>query len=126
MSEALTPDEALAMTREYGLPHPRLLRTGRKAMDSNVVDLGDDHTLVFSEYQGEANVGATIAHKKPDGTECGGWIAIEGRSWAKSFDPGSIATWTITQESPLTLTPSILCRACGDHGFVTNGRWVRA
>lgn len=32
--------------------------------------------------------------------------------------------WTVTNPEPLSLSPSILCRACGLHGFVTAGRWV--
>lgn len=31
---------------------------------------------------------------------------------------------TITQDDPLTITPSILCPDCGTHGFVTEGKWV--
>lgn len=33
---------------------------------------------------------------------------------------------TVTAEDPLTITPSILCPDCGDHGFVTDGRWIGA
>lgn len=31
--------------------------------------------------------------------------------------------WTIEQREPLTVRPSILCRRCGLHGWITNGRW---
>ena len=34
--------------------------------------------------------------------------------------------WTIVQEEPLTVTPSILCKECGLHGFITDGKWVPA
>lgn len=34
--------------------------------------------------------------------------------------------WTLVQEEPLTINPSILCRTCGLHGFIQNGRWVPA
>lgn len=34
--------------------------------------------------------------------------------------------WQIVQAEPLTVTPSILCRMCGCHGFITNGEWVPA
>jgi hypothetical protein len=33
-------------------------------------------------------------------------------------------TWQVTQVEPLTVSPSIDCRACGTHGFITNGAWV--
>lgn len=31
--------------------------------------------------------------------------------------------WQIESVDPLTLSPSLLCRACGHHGFIRNGRW---
>lgn len=34
--------------------------------------------------------------------------------------------WTIEAVEPLTLSPSILCRQHGTHGFVRNGEWVPA
>lgn len=33
------------------------------------------------------------------------------------------AKWQIESVDPLTLSPSLLCRACGHHGFLRNGRW---
>lgn len=89
------------------------------------LDLGDDHWLRFSHYEGE-RAGATVWHRRPDGNKCAGWIAFAGRSWAKAFASNPIATWEIEAEEPLTLSPSLLCRVCGDHGFVRGGRWMRA
>lgn len=34
--------------------------------------------------------------------------------------------WTVTQYEPLTITPSILCRACQLHGWITDGQWWTA
>ncbi len=40
--------------------------------------------------------------------------------------------WTVVSESPLTLSPSVLCRGKVDgredgfHGFVRDGKWVPA
>lgn len=95
-------------------------------MGENTLDLGDDHTLKYANYEGQDRVGANIAHKRPDGADCVGWIAFAGRAWANSFSPGAIATWAVESDDPLTLSPSILCRGCGDHGYVRNGKWVRA
>lgn len=94
-------------------------------MDAETVDLGDGHTLTFAQYEGEVS-GCSIAHKRPDGSDCDGWIAFAGRAWARSFGAGQIATWTVESENPLTLSPSVLCRVCGDHGFVRAGRWEKA
>lgn len=95
-------------------------------MSTESIDLGDGHTLEFANFAGQERVGATITHKKPDGTDCPGWIAFAGRAWANGFAPGSIPAWTVEQDDPLTLSPSVLCRACGDHVFVRGGKWVRA
>lgn len=92
--------------------------------EKDEISLGDGHRMVFAEYEGQRRVGATIFHMLPDGSECAGWIAFEGRAWANGFS--NIATWKVEQDEPLTLSPSVLCRACGDHGFVRDGKWVRA
>jgi len=34
--------------------------------------------------------------------------------------------WKVIQEEPLTLNPSILDPVSTIHGFITNGKWVRA
>lgn len=38
------------------------------------------------------------------------------------------ARWTVEDpdEEHLTLSPSVVCRTCGHHGFVRAGRWVPA
>lgn len=35
-------------------------------------------------------------------------------------------TWEVQQWEPLTITPSVLCRTCGCHGWIREGRWVPA
>ena len=89
------------------------------------IDLGDGHNLVYTEYKGQRRVGAHIEHIRQDGSHCKGFVPFAGRAWANEFG-GRITTWDVIQEEPLTLAPSILCRACGDHGFIRNGKWVRA
>ena len=34
--------------------------------------------------------------------------------------------WDLVSVEPLTLSPSLLCRGCGHHGFIREGRWVPA
>ncbi|MEV6897464.1 DUF6527 family protein [Amycolatopsis sp. NPDC051372] len=31
--------------------------------------------------------------------------------------------WSIEQREPLTVRPSINCKRCGLHGWITDGRW---
>lgn len=50
--------------------------------------------------------------------ECNGiyredWVHVQG-----------LKSWTLITLDPLTITPSLLCRVCGHHGFITNGKWV--
>jgi hypothetical protein len=42
--------------------------------------------------------------------------------------PGALAgaRWQVESWEPLTLSPSILCRETGDHGFIREGKWVQA
>lgn len=34
--------------------------------------------------------------------------------------------WHLVSGDPLTIEPSILCRTCGLHGWIRQGRWVPA
>ncbi len=34
--------------------------------------------------------------------------------------------WQIVSKEPLTVSPSILCRQCGVHGFWQNDEWISA
>jgi len=34
--------------------------------------------------------------------------------------------WEVVRLEPLTLSPSLQCRACGHHGCITEGQWVAA
>lgn len=89
---------------------------------TGAIDIGHGHRIVPSEYQGEP-AGISEWHLKSDGQWCSGWVSFKGSAWAKNFpDTG----WDVVQQEPLTLTPSILCRVCGSHGYITQGRWVPA
>jgi hypothetical protein len=87
----------------------------------DAIDLGDGHAMVLREFQGEV-AGIDLHHP---GCPSPDFIPFTGRSWAREFN-GRITSWEVGQDSPLTLSPSILCRACGDHGFIRDGKWVRA
>lgn len=94
-------------------------------LHDNSLDLGDNHRMVFVDYKGEKRVGGHVHHKRPDGSECTGFIPFAGRAWANNFSE-LILTWEMVTDEPVTLSPSILCRVCGDHGFVREGKWVKA
>lgn len=100
------------------------------------MDLGHDHELRFTswkpdrklnpQYDGIADVelfGATVKHRTPDGDECWGSITFEGETQDRIAP--NVPKWQVTSWEPLTVTPSLLCH-CGDHGFITDGKWVPA
>lgn len=95
-------------------------------MDMNVWhDIGDEHFIKFASYKDDPKSGATVRHKKSDGSICDGWIDFDGSAWAQEFN-NNITVWQVLSWEPLTLSPSIACRSCGDHGFIRNGKWERA
>lgn len=93
------------------------------------LDLGDGHTLRFvafapdralnphlADIPDDEKAGAIVTH----GTNCQGYLAFNPRVSAGS------SHWTVESWEPLTISPSVLCAACGDHGFIRGGKWVRA
>lgn len=115
--------------------------------DDYDVDLGDGHYLKFFSWNpddlpqnrelynvppGEPmpkvkRCGASVYHDKPDGTPCGAAVyfkdVAKDEAYEKAF--GDRTAWTVESWDPLTLSPSLLCMVCGDHGFIRNGKWVR-
>ena len=68
--------------------------------------------------------GLEYHHPRADrsGEECGpSWIPFKGRPHGCD-----VLGWAVESEEPLTLSPSLLCRTCGHHGFIRGGRWVPA
>jgi hypothetical protein len=70
-------------------------------------------------------VGLGVRHPRPDGAgECESAIRFDLPEIRRWFNPKTM--WQVVSWEPLTLSPSLLCRACGDHGFIRAGRWVPA
>jgi hypothetical protein len=93
-------------------------------------DLGGGCSFTWLTGRGQI-IGLIEHHPKPDqdapgfdplGFYCGGYIRWDGSEKAKhqliSGAPGD--------EEHLTIAPSLLCRTCGNHGFIRDGRWVPA
>ncbi len=79
--------------------------------------LDECHAYRFVEFEG-ARVGITEWHKTADGAWCAGFVPFH------SYDQQH--GWAVESIEPLTLSPSLLCRLCGSHGFIRDGRWVEA
>lgn len=108
------------------------------------IDLGDGHGLWFfgwspdrelnPQYADRPDIdrlGAILLHHRADGVECHSSITFDVPG-AAEISPGR-AVWSVISWEPLTVAPSILCKApldaggfCGDHGFIREGAWVRA
>lgn len=89
------------------------------------VDLGDGHSLTWSEYAGKI-VGGIIRHDAATETGyCDGAFWLRGNAFSARHNPQA-PQWDMTGtfDRP-TLLPSFLCH-CGDHGWIREGRWVRA
>lgn len=92
-------------------------------MGSDWIDIGDDHQVRFVTYKDDAHAGLNVRHKKPDGSPCEGFITFAGSAWANEFEKPVV--WQVQSWEPLTCSQSLLCH-CGDHGFIRDGKWVRA
>jgi hypothetical protein len=63
-------------------------------------------------------------HPGPNG-ECVGFVAFDTPE-AREVTAPQAPKWTVESRDPLTLSPSLLCRRCGNHGWIRGGRWKHA
>jgi hypothetical protein len=103
------------------------------------IDLGDGHSLRWLRWAPDdlpgnrelygvplpvvERAGAVVVHGPPD-EPCEGVVHFAGTR-LQEFSP-KMNFWTVESWDPLTLSPSILCKRCGDHGHIRNGRWERS
>lgn len=73
-------------------------------------------------------VGIIEWHLNQAGELCGGFVAFAGFYGMTShgMSPVERPVWQVATLEPLTLSPSISCKACGHHGYIRAGRWVPA
>lgn len=116
-----------------------------------LLDLGHGHTLRFMRWAPDdlpenrktygikkgqpmpviERAGAVVSHPAKDGTgnngdgTCTSAIHFDTEETRRYFSNERVA-WTVESWEPLTISPSLLCLTCGDHGFIRDGRWVRA
>ena len=93
------------------------------------IDIGANHKVRFKEYDSDPNAILSDQHLTPEGKLCQGSLTITGGAWHREFighPDGGIVSWELLSVDPITISPSVLCRVCGDHGFIQNGKWVKA
>lgn len=105
------------------------------------IDLGQDHTLTFVCWMPNRELnpglehlpdvekfGAVIEHQTPKGEVCRHGITFDGVV-ARQVEKEE-GLWVVESWAPLTVSPSLFCNpvagGCGDHGFIREGKWVKA
>lgn len=86
---------------------------------SEMIQLDHDHTLQFIGNGTDPRVGAMIQHRCTNGIRSS-YIGLN-----PNFNTPA-ATWQVESWDPLTLSPSLACTRCNDHGFIREGRWEPA
>jgi hypothetical protein len=82
----------------------------------NAEDIG--HGVLIARMMLDGTLeGIAYAHPCGNDPEHSSYIPVHGRN-----DKG----WRVVSKEPLTISPSLLCRRCGHHGFIRAGRWVPA
>lgn len=90
-----------------------------------VADLGHGVRIKFTGLRDHpGHHGLIESHPDGRGGRCSGSIAFDTPARRELDEQRPL--WTVEQWEPLTLSPSLLCRACGHHGFIREGRWVPA
>lgn len=69
--------------------------------------------------EGQVPFGAHEYHMW-DGEICYGYV-----SWTE-FHGMKLSGHTLESLDPVTISPSLQCRACPSHGFIRDGKWVNA
>lgn len=106
--------------------------------DHGEIDLGHGHFLHYfawapdrdlnPQYDGIPDIpkcGAQIRHAAPDGVECTSAIHFDIPEVRAVFTEDA-HRWAVESWEPLTVSPSLLCMRCGDHGFIRRGKWEPA
>lgn len=88
-------------------------------MSDAPIDIGHGVTIEISVEEGTAT-GLHYSHACDAGMRMRDWIPFSGRMWDTGY------SWTVEQDDPITISPSLLCPTCKHHGFIRGGRWVPA
>lgn len=88
------------------------------------LDFGNGRYAYYTTVGAHSPGGLIEYHRTPEGRECGGSVLFDLDGVREAFPDRAV--WTVESLEPLTLSPSILCRRCGNHGYVRAGKWVPA
>lgn len=101
-------------------------------MPGEKVDLGHNHFYTKYTIHGDdenrwAGIIESHPNKKDPSKTCSSSVAFD----VDFYDPSeggrfNRPVWQVQNYDPLTLSPSLLCNVCGEHGFIQNGKWVQS
>jgi hypothetical protein len=92
---------------------------------SNYVDIGHGVSIELRHLPGETKP-AGVAYKHPNGKggECEGWVPFGLQPGVGYEGTPEHHGWEVVSLEPLTLSPSLLCRLCGHHCYIKEGKCV--
>jgi hypothetical protein len=85
---------------------------------SDPIDIGHGVSISFLVNAAGDECGLCEEHDC-NGERTGHWVGFRGVPGAEGHP-----SWVVEAREPLTLSPSILCRTCGHHGYIRGGKWV--
>ncbi len=87
-------------------------------------------TFTYDPDEEDNRWGPGVAWTHPCTGACGGvsmqHIPVDRPSRWDTLGRSDAPVWTLVSVDPLSISPSLLCEACGTHGFITDGKWVAA
>lgn len=93
-------------------------------------DLGNGYSFAWMTNGADQVIGLIETHPRrgqiepPHGETCGGYVAWIADEHSHVTADHHLARGGPGEEDHLTVTPSLLCPTCGNHGFITDGKWV--
>lgn len=82
----------------------------------------------YADLPDEDRAGLVVCHTHDDGVKCRGMVTFDTPTNRRLAERSGQRRplWTVESFDPLTISPSVLRRECGLHGFIRAGRWVPA
>ena len=90
------------------------------------VDLGGGYGGYWFDCGLDHHIALMVYHRCEDRTKhLGGWC-IHGVFWERPEGYDGPVWQRTGDDEHLTISPSILCLICKDHGYIRGGKWERA
>lgn len=86
--------------------------------------IGSSEWFSFTQDTDGNSIGILDWHRDQAGVLCTGSVLFDNDAARRLRPSGPF--WQVVSRDPLTLHPSLLCRTCGHHGWIRDGRWVAA